>query len=87
MALFSIIEINKQCTGENMYKIGMVLGCVALIAGCSSKPIDQQEYKQRLKYCEKIEMDVNVIKNEKSNPIRIDCVDQHGSVFDSRTGY
>jgi len=70
-----------------MYKILAATTALVLIAGCSSGVIEQKEYKNRLDYCKKIEMSVQIEKNEKSNPTKIECIDEHGSVFDSKTGY
>jgi predicted component of type VI protein secretion system len=55
-----------------------------LITGCSSSPMEQKEYKARLDYCEKIEMTVNIEKNEKNRPIDVECIDEHGSTFESK---
>ncbi len=68
-----------------MYKITTIILAVAVLAGCSSSPIEQKEYKARLDYCESIGMKPEIEKNEKSRPVNVDCIDDHGSIFDSKT--
>lgn len=67
-----------------MKKIISVIGLAVFISGCASSPMDQQEYKARLGYCEKIEMTVLIEKNEKSRPVGVECIDVHGSTFESK---
>lgn len=63
------------------------VGAIAtMLSACASGPMEQKEYKSRLDYCTKIEMDVQIEKNEKSKPTQVDCIDKHGSVFDSKIG-
>jgi hypothetical protein len=46
--------------------------------------MEQKEYKARLDYCQKIEMTVQIEKNEKSRPTNVECIDVHGSTFESK---
>lgn len=67
-----------------MYKILAIIGSVAVLAGCAASPMEQKEYKARLDYCTKIEMTVQIEKNEKSRPTNVECIDEHGSTFESK---
>lgn len=67
-----------------MKKLIFVIGSALLITGCASSPMEQKEYKARLNYCEKIEMTVQIEKNEKNRPVGVECVDVHGSTFESK---
>lgn len=66
-----------------MKKIILIAG-ISLLAGCASSPMEQKEYKARLGYCEKIEMTVQIEKNEKNRPVGVECIDVHGSTFESK---
>lgn len=61
----------------------MLLGFSFLVVGCASSPMGQEEYKSRLIYCEDIDMTVLIEKNEKNRPVGVECIDTHGSTFDS----
>lgn len=65
---------------------GIIISVIAL-SGCSTSTMEQKEYKNRLDYCSKIDMDVQIAKNEKSHPTKVECIDKHGSVFDSKLAY
>lgn len=67
-----------------MYKILAIIGSVAVLAGCAASPMEQKEYKARLDYCTKIDMTVQIEKNEKSRPTNVECIDEHGSTFESK---
>jgi hypothetical protein len=67
-----------------MYKMLAILGSVAILAGCAASPMEQREYKARLDYCSKIQMTVQIEKNEKSRPTNVECIDEHGSTFESK---
>lgn len=66
-----------------MKKIMLMVG-VLFLAGCASSPMEQKEYKSRLDYCSKIDMTVQIEKNEKNRPIAVECIDIHGSTFESK---
>lgn len=67
-----------------MYKMLAILGSLAILAGCAASPMEQKEYKSRLDYCSKIQMTVQIEKNEKSRPTNVECIDEHGSTFESK---
>lgn len=67
-----------------MKNILTLIGITAILAGCAANPMEQKEYKSRLDYCEKIGMTVQIEKNEKGRPTYVECVDNHGSTFESK---
>ncbi len=70
-----------------MKKIILILSTIAtaaVISGCSHSPIEQKEYKARLDYCKKVDMVVQIEKNEKGRPLVVECIDEHGSTFESK---
>lgn len=70
-----------------MKKIILILSTIAtaaVISGCSTSPMEQKEYKSRLEYCKKVDMVVQIEKNEKGRPLVVECIDEHGSTFESK---
>ncbi len=69
-----------------MKKILMILGATLVITGCSTNPLEQKDYSSRLDYCKKLNMNVQIEKNEKNRPLVVECIDEHGSTFESKRG-